>query len=210
MKNQSNQKAYFKHVLAVDCETTGLTFGSDDPSDGHQAVSWGLVVADSQSFEPIEELYVEVQWNPVSIQSRKKDPKFGTYAEKIHGLSQSYLKKNGVPELEAVSQIANLILKYWGPTNAISTLGHNVATFDMPFLRAMFHRHNVDMRFANRHMDSFSLGVGTVGAFDSNNLFETMGNSDRTDHNALDDCKMALDAFHLVKKLWTVKVGLET
>ena len=210
MKSQTNQKGYFKHVLAADCETTGLNFGGDDPSDGHQAISWGFIVADTTTFEPIEELYLEIKWNPVSIQSRKKDPKFGEKAEQIHGLTQTYLNGNAISEEEAVIQIANLIIKYWGPNNVICMLGHNVATFDMPFLRSLFRRHDVPLRFANRHFDSCSLGVGTVGSFTSDALFETMGNSSREDHNALDDCRMSLDTFRVIKKLWTDMVGLET
>lgn len=210
MKKQTKQTGYFKHILAGDCETTGLNFSGDDPSDGHQAVSWGLIVADSVTFEPIDQLYVEIKWNPVSIQSRKLDPSFGKRAEEIHGLTKSHLDKNGVSEEEAVLQMANLIIKYWGTNNAISMLGHNVATFDMPFLRDLFRRQEVPLRFANRHCDSHSLGMGTVGSFTSNALFETMGNPDRADHNALDDCQQALKSFNVVKKLWTDMVGLET
>jgi len=210
MKSQTKQNGFFKHVLAMDSETTGLDFRADDPSDGHQPISWGIIVADTVTFEPIEELYLEIKWNAISIQSRKKDPTFGKKAEEIHGLTKSHLDENGVTEEEAVIQIANLIIKYWGPNNAIATLGHNVATFDMPFLRAMFRRHDIPLRFTNRHFDSNSLGLGTVGAFTSNSLFDTMGFDERTDHNALDDCKMSLDSFRIIKKLWTDMVGLET
>lgn len=210
MKSQKEQKGYFKHVLAMDCETTGLNFSGDDPSDGHQSVSWGIIVADTTTFEPIEELYVEIDWNPVSIQSHKINPTFGQKAEQIHGLTRSHLRDNGVSEEEAVLQIANIIIKYWGPDNAIATLGHNVATFDMPFLRSLFRRVGVPLKFANRHFDSCSLGVGTVGSFTSNALFETMGNEQRTKHNALDDCKMSLNSFAVIKRLWTDIVGLET
>jgi len=210
MKSQKNQTGYFNYVLAMDCETTGLNFSGDDPSDGHQAVSWGIIVADTVTFKPVEELYVEIKWNPVSIQSRKLDPKFGTHAEKIHGLSFKHLEENGMDEEEAVLLIANMIIKYWGTDNAIATLGHNVATFDMPFLRALFRRVGVPLKFANRHFDSCSLGAGTVGSFTSNALFETMGNDEREDHNALDDCKMSLGSFRTIKTLWTDMVGLET
>lgn len=210
MKSQTDQKGFFKHVLAMDCETTGLNFSGDDPSDGHQPISWGIIVADTVTYEPVEELYLEIKWNPTSIRSRKVDPKFGKKAEEIHGLTKTYLDENGVDEEEAVLQIATLIIKYWGPSNAIATLGHNVATFDIPFLRAMFCRHDVPLKFTNRHFDSNSLGLGTVGAFTSNALFDTMGFDERSDHNALDDCRMSLESFHIIKKLWTDMVGLET
>lgn len=210
MKSQKEQTGYFQYVLAMDCETTGLNFGGNDPSDGHQAVSWGIIVADTVTFKPVEELYVEIKWNANSIQSHKTDPEFGKTAEGIHGLTRSHLTQNGVSEEEAVIQIANMIVKYWGTDNAIATLGHNVATFDMPFLRSMFQRVGVPLKFANRHFDSCSLGVGTVGSFTSNALFETMGNEERQHHNSLDDCVMSLGAFRTIKRLWTDMVGLET
>lgn len=201
-------RGYFEKILAIDCETTGLNFNTNDCTEGHQPLSWGLVVADGQTLNPIEELYVEIKWNLQSLKAREQDPQFGKQAEKIHGLTLDYLEKNGIDESEAVEKIGNLIVKYWGPTVSIRTLGHNVSTFDMPFLRAMFQQHGINLRFGNRHFDTNSIAFATVGSYNSDDFFNIMGMEDRDVHNALEDAKMALECTRRIKLLWESKVGI--
>ena len=207
MSTTKKPVGYFKHILAIDCETTGLSFSTPDPSIGHQAVSWGIVVADADTLKPVEELYVEIKWNEESKATRKKDPKFGTFAEGIHGLTKDHLEKNGIEEEEAVVQILNLIVKYWGPSVCVKCLGHNVHMFDVPFLRAMCERHGITLKFGNRHVDSSSLGFGTLGTYNSDDLFKAVGFDARGDHNALADAKMALESVRRIKAIWKKVVG---
>jgi len=195
-------RGYFKYLLTIDCETTGLNFETDDPSDGQQTVSWGVIVADATTLKPVEDLYVEIKWNEESIRKREEDPSFGKKAEKIHGLTQDYLEQNGVTEEEAVTQIANLILKYWGPTVSVRTLGHNVHTFDMPFLRSMFRRVGIELKFGNRHYDTNSLGFMVYETFNSDDLFSIIGFDERGQHNALEDAHMALKSARVTRKLF--------
>jgi len=200
--NIKKQAGYFEKILAIDAETTGLDFNNDDPSNGHQAVSWGIVVADTTTLKPVEELYVEIKWNQESKQRRMDDPRFGKKAESIHGLTFEYLEEHGMEEKDAVLAIANLIIKYWGPTNRINCLGHNVHVFDVPFLKSLFRRHKLDVLFSSRHCDSNSVGFTTVGAYTSNALFETMGFDPRDSHNALEDAKMSLESCRQISVLW--------
>jgi len=204
-----NPKGYFEKLLAIDCETTGLNWEEDDPSMGHQAISWGIVVADATTLKSIEELYVEIKWNEESRKAKKNDPTFGVSAAAIHGLTFSYLEENGVTEEEAVTQIANLIIKYWGPTTQVKMLGHNVHIFDIPFMRAMFRRHDIEIPIGSRHYDSNSVGFCTVGAYTSDALFETMGFDSREAHNALEDARMSLESCRLIKQLWQQMVALK-
>lgn len=205
----------FDYLLAIDCETTGLCFNSDDvtnnPNTGehHQTVSWGVIVADAQTLKPIEELYVEIKWNQLSKRQRQNNPNFGERAESVHGLSYDYLEENGVTEEEAVLAIGNLIMKYWGPKGNIRTLGHNVHTFDMPFLRDLFRRNGIELSFGNRHYDTNSIGFCTVGSFNSDDLFSTMGMEARQTHNALDDAHMALESARRIRTLWNDMVGIK-
>jgi len=206
--NKKQPNGYFKYLLALDCETTGLSFTTADPSIGHQAVAWGLIIADAATLMPIEKKYIEIKWNEASITASMHDPAFGKKAEAIHGLSRSYLEKNGVSEQEAVIEIANLILRYFGPNGVIKCLGHNVHMFDIPFLRAMTMRHGIELMFGSRHYDSNSVGFITTGAFTSDALFDTMGFPTRTSHNALNDAEMALESCRRIKVLWESKISV--
>lgn len=200
-------RGYFEYLLVIDSETTGIAIGCDDPSynpntgDTYQAISWGVAVADARTLKPIEQLYVEVKWDGVSKWTRE--------AEKVHGLSIEYLEENGVEPEVAVEQIASLILKYWGPANSIVTLGHNVATFDVWFLKRLMRSHGINLRFGNRHVDSFSLGFGSFGSFNSDDLFEQAGLPvrDTNKHNALDDALYSLESVRIAKMLFGTVLG---
>lgn len=193
-------RGYFEKILALDCETTGLAVNRDDPSfnpetgEEYQAVSWGLIVANAQTLEPIEKMYIEIQWN--------EESKWDNRAQKIHGLSKEHLKKHGFTESEAVEAIGTLIMKHWGPTVRIGLLGHNVATFDIWFLRRLFRRHGIELSFGSRHVDTSSIGFVNWNTFTSDQLFEAVGFDDRGDHNALQDAEQSLEAARITKLLF--------
>ena len=183
----------------MDCETSGLVYKSDDPSydaatkEEYQAVSWGLIVADVATLNPIEELYLEVKWNG--------DAKWSMQAQNVHGLSLDYLEENGMDEEEAVTEVANLIIKHWGPDNYIRALGHNVATFDIWFMRRMMRRYGIDPVFGNRHVDTSTVGFVNFGLFNSNDLFEELGIV-RGKHNSLEDAKASLESVRVSRLIF--------
>lgn len=200
-------KGYFKYMLAMDCETTGLCFSVDHPTynpitlEQHQSISWGLVVIDSETLEQVDELYIEIKWNDISKAQRKKDKTFGTFAEKIHGLTFKHLEKHGVTEEEAVIKIWDMVGKYWGPTSSIVTLGHNVHLFDLDFFKDLFRRNGINLKFGNRHVDTNSIGWAAFETFTSDQLFELMGFEARGEHNALDDIKMTIASAKAVRDI---------
>ena len=193
-------KGYFERILAIDCETTGLAVNRDDPSydpesgDEYQAISWGLVVADAKTLKPIEKMYIEIQWNGES--------KWDMRAQEVHGLTKEHLAANGFTEEEAVEAIGTLIMKYWGPNVSIKTLGHNVVSFDIPFLKRLFRRHGINLRFGARHIDTSSIGFVNWGTFISEDLFQMIGFDVRGDHNALEDALMSLEAARVTTLLF--------
>ena len=209
-------RGYFENVLAIDCDTTGLCFTSESPvynsytKERHQTVSWGLIVANATTFEPVEELYLEIKWNDSSILQRQQNPSFGKEAENVHGLTKTYLDEHGISEEQAAAEIGNLIVKHWGVDSCVRTLGHNVATFDLLFLRDLLTRQQLNFKFGNRHYDSSSLSLGTVGAFNSDDLFTTLGFDARNAHNSLEDARMSLNAFRIISTLWKGKVGIRS
>lgn len=189
-----------KNILAMDCETSGLNFSSakslsdKSPIHGYQAVSWGMI-ATNLSYEPLDELYVEIKWNG--------EAKWDARAEAIHGLSKEYLEENGLDEEDALVEIIEFFMKNFDLKKPIYCLGHNVASFDVPVLKSLFFRHEIPgIRFGHRHFDTFSLGVGTVGTLDSNALFKRVGLPERTDHNSLEDARYALESFKRINKVW--------
>lgn len=194
-------KGYMKYILAMDCETTGLSFGTDDPSIGHQAISWGLIVADTATLKPVDEMYVEIRWNDDMVDKRMDDKSFGKKAEEIHGLTLAHLEEHGKDEEDAVADMAEFILQYWSPTSCIQTLGHNVATFDLPFFRSTFRRNGIELKFGNRHYDTNSGGFMAFETYTSDQLFELCGFDARDSHNALEDARMSLACARTIRVL---------
>ena len=198
----ANTKArgYFKYLLALDTETTGLCFNCDNPvfnkdsGEHYQMISGGFVVVDADTLQPVEELYVEIQYDPM------KDWSVG--AEKVHGLTREYLKENALSREDAVITIAELLLKYWGSDGTISLIGHNVATFDRWFLQELMQEHGINLKFGNRHIDSHAVAFATFKTYNSDDAFDIVGVDKRGDHNALDDAKASLKVIQTVRQLW--------
>ena len=194
--------AIFDLTMACDAETTGIAFGAIDPThdektgEKFQAISFGFIIANVHTLQPIDELYVEIKHDPTYTWSE------GAY--KVHGLSQEYLEANGMSRLEAGHKIADFIEKYFGPIDQIRKLcllGHNVATFDRYFLIDLLQECGRVPQFGNRHIDTLSLGIVTLGAFSSDELFEMLGMTrDPANHNALQDTRHALKAARMIKK----------
>lgn len=201
-------KGKYKFILALDVETNGFKRQTLNASEGYQIVSWGIVIADAITFKPIEELYIEVQWNDEMKAKRLVEPSFGKEAERIHGLTMEYLDKNGIPEEQAVEKVGTLIMKYFGPTNPIRCLGHNLHLFDYTFLVHVFLKYGITIPMTNVHIDTSTLGKVVLGTYTSDQLFETLGFQKRDKHNALDDARMSLKACEIISTLWKSKVGL--
>jgi DNA polymerase III epsilon subunit-like protein len=203
MTKDNNPRGYFEKILAVDCETTGLFLDdgrNNDPSrnaltgEYYQAIAWGIVVADFATLQPIEKLYLEIQYDP--------NARWDTGAEKIHGLSKQHLAENGLTEAEAVEEIASLIIKYWGTDTQVHLLGHNVATFDLFFLRQLLRKFDIQISFGSRHLDTNSISWCTFGTFNSDDFFAAIGLEERGKHNALEDALMSLEAARRVRTLF--------
>ncbi|MGZ5551832.1 MAG: 3'-5' exonuclease [Nitrososphaeraceae archaeon] len=183
---------YIKKLLAIDCETSGLFYNLESPAYNpqtgqyYQPVSIGLVVVDADTFNAIEELYVEIAWDGMSLWS--------TQAEKIHGLSKSYLEENGVSTLDAIEQIGNLIINHWGPSSPVHILGQN-PWFDLCFLRSVLEREGINIKFGNKLFDSNSVGFAVFGTYNSKDLFDLLGTKQPLTHNALIDARNAVEVF---------------
>ena len=189
-------------IIAIDCETSGMNLNANrclnqnSVAHGYQAVSWGIVITDTETFKVKDELYVLIKWNGKSQWNAK--------AESIHGLSKEYLEEHGMDEEDAVVEIMEFLMKHLDITAPLYCLGHNVVSFDIPFLKDLFTRYELsDIKFGHRHLDTFALSMGTVQEFDSDTLFKRVGLKDRGEHNALEDAKNALEVYRRLNKAWT-------
>lgn len=187
-------RGYIERILFIDCETSGLNFNADDPSEGYQSVSWGLVVASAQTLDKIDELYLEIKWDGESTWSKE--------AQAVHGLTPKHLEEHGMTEEDAVVAIAELILKHWGPDSPVCLGGHNVATFDKFFLRRLLRKYEIEVRFGSKTVDTNAIGFATFGTHNSDDLFEAVGLPAREDHNALQDANNARIAVQRIRKMF--------
>lgn len=193
------KRGKFDVVFAVDCETSGINYERGkcrNVTTNYQSISWGIIAARADNFKKIDEMYVEIQYNP-------KKYLWDTRAENVHGLSKDYLKENGETEEDAAAMIGEFIAEYLDDLNKpIVLLGHNVATFDKLFLEKLLHGNDLPFKFAHRSLDTFSLSMATVKEYNSDDLFDAFGLDERGYHNALDDADNALQVFRKVNLIW--------
>lgn len=203
-KKSDKPRGYFKYVLALDCETGGVALGCDDPSynpatgEIFPSVSWGFLVLDGSTLKEVDSLYLEINPND--------DYTWDAGTEQVHGLTRQYLRKKGMKEEDAVMAIAKLILKYWGPDSYISLMGHNVM-FDKWFLQRLMRRHDIELKFSNRLIDTNSLGYILLEMYNSDDLFDIVGLKAREHHNALEDIRMTVEAARRLRTVFQTAVG---
>ena len=182
--------------LGIDWETSGSDWSPRGSHHTYQGVSFGAVVFNADTFEPIETLYREVQFD-----SNKY--KWSREAEAIHGLSQEHLAKHGVSREEACVDLGELIMKYWGPEGKPIFLGHN-AQYDIDFTNQLFT--DFGLPELTRHhvvLDTSAAGFINLGLYESDMLFERLGFDKRGAHNALEDILMTLETCKIMKGLMT-------
>ena len=150
--------------------------------------------------QPVDTLYREIKWNGESEWSSK--------AEQVHGLSLTYLEENGISEEEAVADIVEFIMKYWGPTVPVSLLGHNVATFDKPFLLRLLRKYGIELKVASKNIDTNTLGSILMNTHNSDELFEYLGIK-RTQHNSLEDALAAVTTCRVLRKIFNSNVSAD-
>jgi DNA polymerase III epsilon subunit-like protein len=197
-------------LLCLDWETSGASW--NEPSHkNHQGISIGAIVADRDTLEPIDKLYIEIKFNPKY--------KWSPEAEKIHGLSREYLEKNGVTQEEAAVLFLEFISKYWEPDEVIKFIGHK-PDFDIGFTDQLVNTvefefaQSAERKFKNYNLiklnlmviDTSALGFILLNENKSNDIFEAMGFEKRADHNALQDAEFTLGACAVMREIF--KMGM--
>ena len=188
-----------KFGLAIDWETTGSDFGGDS-SKSYQGISYGAVIFNTETFEPVETLYRELHFDDTKY-------KWTEGAEKIHGLSQQYLKENGVPREEGLADLLDLILRHIGAESKIFFLGHNV-DFDIDFTMQLARDFGVELKAHHVKLETSGAAFIAIGQYRSNDVFEFFTGKVRDgSHNALDDALMALEVTRNMRAMFNEALG---
>lgn len=188
-----------QYGVVIDWETSGNDWNSKtvyDLAKKYQGISYGLVVFDTATLEPVDTLYRELTFDATRYG-------WDAAAEAIHGLSQSYLEMNGIGHEDAAADMAEMILKYFTPQEPILFLGHNTE-YDKAFTAQLLDPYGVMFNIHNTHLDTSGTAYLNFGLHTSNDVFHFLGLPERTTHNALEDCIYTLDAAKRMRALMTL------
>jgi len=177
--------------VAIDWETSG--FSVPEYAKFHQGISFGVIIFDSQSLEPVESLYLEIKFD-------EKQYKWESSAERVHGLSRDHLQANGVTQEDAAVALCNLIVKYLG-TDDVMLLGHRVH-FDRAFTEQLTKSIGVDLSYHPNTIDSCSMAIALMEMAKSEDVFQTLGMPPRQEHNSLEDIMYTLLSVKRMKELF--------
>jgi hypothetical protein len=173
--------------LAIDWETSG--YSHPNYASKHQGISFGAIIFEIKTLEPIETLYHEIKF----------DPKFewSSGAEKVHGLTREHLAKHGISQEDAAFSLSSAIIKYIG-TEDIVLLGHRVY-FDKAFTQQLTESQGIFLNYHPTMIDSCSMGTLLLEASRSDEVFDLMGLPPRSDHNSLEDIMYTLESIRKMK-----------
>lgn len=172
-----------KYILIGDVETSGSTFLSYELTfKKYQAISFGFIVATSDTFEEVASIEFKVKFDPKYEWSAE--------AEKIHGITREVLEAEGLTPEEAAIEVAEFILEHFG-TGKVMFGNHN-PYFDIEAMRQLLEPFGVMPDLHHVVLDTSGLGFVAIGKYKSNDVFEFFNGERPPIHDALGDCRMAL------------------
>lgn len=185
-----------KFGLALDWETSGYSVPSYAAS--HQGISFGAIIFDTATFEPVESLYFEVKFDGSKY-------KWDDSAQRIHGLTREHLEAHGVTQAEAAQALAELVFKYNGAEKVLF-LGHR-PFFDIAFTDQLMASVDFAFEYDPIKLDSAAFALTLLGVNKSDEMFDMMGFPPRTEHNALEDIAMTLETIRLMRSFFLAGVS---
>ena len=181
-----------KYILVCDTETTGSTFGTyEETFSRYQAISFGALIATSDTFEEVANLSFKVKYDPRY--------EWTETAEKIHGISREQLEVEGLTNEEAAAELAEFILNHFG-TGKVMFANHN-PWFDIEAMRQLLVPHGVMPDIHHVVLDTSSLGFVTMGKCRSNDVFSFFNGERPPVHDALGDARMALGVLRGIREI---------
>lgn len=189
-----------KFGVAIDWETSGSDFlGASH--EKFQGIAFGIVIFNTETFEPVETLYRELKFDVERYQ-------WSAEAEKIHGLTREHLEQNGVSREEGLVDLLELLLKYFGTEGKMMFLGHNV-DFDIAFTDQLAADHGVDIlpRIHHVKLETSSAAFILTGKYRSDDVFQLFTGRVRENHNALDDALITLETVRTMRAVAETALG---
>lgn len=180
--------------LCLDWETSGADFNlqSHQQPTKFQGITFGAVIYNTKTLQPIETMYREVFFDSSKYV-------WTSQAEAIHGKSQEQLLANGVERIDAALDLAEMILKYFGPTGEVPFMGHN-KNFDVAFTEQLFNDTGVPMfKIHHVNIDSSGIAFTLLDIYKSDDVFDFLGLDERKDHNSLEDALYTLASMRRIK-----------
>lgn len=179
-----------KFGLGIDWETSG--YSVPEYAKYHQGISFGAIIFDVKSLDPVEELYLEIKFSDKY--------KWDAGAERVHGVSRAHLAQHGIPQEEAAAELCNLVIKYLG-TEDVVLLGHRVH-FDRAFTEQLTQTIGISLPYHPTTVDTASLSTVLMEMTKSEEIFQTLGMPPRQKHNALEDIRYTLRSVKRMKELF--------
>ena len=194
-----------KFSVWMDWETTGADFegGLDGTFKKYQGIALGAIIADNDTFQEIDSLYIEIKFDDSKYE-------WTDAAEKMHGLSKEHLAANGLSREEALEVYIEFLTKHFGDgiisaiggktESNICVGGHNVQ-FDICASAQLFGDFGFNLGIHHVVLDTTSAAFIAIGKYKSNDVFSFFNGAERTIHNALEDARLALSAARSIKEL---------
>jgi len=181
--------------LAIDWETSGYSL--PNYASKHQGISYGAIIFDVKTLEPVESLYREIQFDPKYI--------WDAGAEKVHGISREHLVEHGVTQELAALELVDLVNRYLG-NDSVMVLGHRVH-FDKAFTNQLLDSAGMEFNWHPTTIDSCSMATILLELTYSDDIFRTLGLPQRGIHNALEDITYTLAAVQKMKEYFITGVA---
>jgi hypothetical protein len=185
MKNTINK------VAAISIETSGINKDDCNKGKDYQILSFGIIIADAKTFNPIDNIYGQVKWNGESIWNVNLEP--------MHGFTKEYLNENGVDEEVAAAIIGKIFFDHF-ETNPIILLGHNISTFGYWFIKNILDKYGIDLCISIRMLDTFTIGKTFFNLDNSKEIFSLLNRPEKM--NSLERADACLQLFRIIKKEW--------
>jgi len=195
---QLTQRPLPKYGFGIDWETSGSAWGEDSTID-YQGVSFGAVVFDLATFEPVETIYREIKFDATRY-------KWSEGAQKVHGLSREHLEANGVTQEEASVALMEMYIKYFAPDERVFIIGHHT-DFDIKFTQQLLEQFGIMFQVGATIMDTAGTGLINFGIHKSEDLFQFLGLPARTTHNALEDILLTLKAAQTMRAIFNAALN---